>query len=317
MGGEIMRDDDIISNPSNIQRIDFNPVSDFNLYQTFECGQCFRWRHDPVQNAYIGVVEGNLLKAYYTPNEGMKEGIDVVSEKPRSLPISVTWIESDWTKEQAIHYFDWNFSYHDIAKNYFSEDPMLSHAAHIASGLRILNQSPFEIIISFIISANNNIPKIKMTVEDLCRRCGEYIGTSRGVNYYAFPTPESILSQPEQVYATRAIGYRAKYVLATAKKIAEGALDLSAMYKLPFDEAKEALKILPGVGDKVADCVLLYAYHRQEAFPLDTWVKRMLQEYYGVTNHYRAFVLEHFMPYAGLAQQYLFYDIRRRHKRQK
>ena len=178
---------------------------------------------------------------------------------------------------------------------------MLTRAAACAGGIRILRQEPWETLCSFIISQNNNIPRIKGIVERLCRTYGDPIGTPRGV-FYSFPGPERLARlSVDEIFALR-VGFRAKYISDAARKVASGEVDLGEVAALPTPEAAEALRRISGVGPKVAACALLFGFDRGDSFPVDVWVRRVLAKYYP-----DGFDPAALGDRAGIAQQYLFY----------
>ena len=169
-----------------------------------------------------------------------------------------------------------------------------------APGIRVLRQEPWEALCTFIISQNNNIPRIKGIVERFCEAFGHPISEGE----YAFPTPQSICDKtPEQLSYLRA-GFRAKYLIDAAQKVFSGELVLEELYTLPIEEARQKLQTIKGVGPKVCDCVLLYGLHRVDAFPVDVWMKRVLERFYprGIPDC--------LLGTQGIAQQYLFHYIR-------
>lgn len=195
--------------------------------------------------------------------------------------------------------------YFDLATDYsayiatLSEDETLKKACESSYGIRILRQEPFETLISFIISQNNNIPRISGIIGRLCESFGTDIG---GV--YAFPTVEQMSGiTPEDLAPLRA-GFRARYICDAVEKVNSGEVDFAEIDRLPLTEAREKLKLITGVGDKVADCVLLFAFHKLDAFPKDVWVKRLMAEFYpdGLPECTRGI--------EGIAQQYLFDYVR-------
>ncbi len=179
--------------------------------------------------------------------------------------------------------------------------------------MRLLNQAPFETLITFIISANNNIPKIKMSVEALSQQFGTYIGKVEGRDYYSFPSVESLANASVESLQVKGMGYRAKAVSLTAKAILDQQINLDLLKSISYIEAKTELTKFYGVGEKVADCVLLFSLGHKEAFPIDTWVKKLLQTLYGIEDKpkaYKEFVSKYFTEYGGYAQQFLFYYMR-------
>lgn len=205
-----------------------------------------------------------------------------------------------------VNYFDLNRDYGKI-KEALNSFPSLVEAVNFGSGIRILNQDPTETIFSFIISANNNIPRIKLIINRLCDALGEEMD-----GYRAFPTVQALASKDEAFYRSLGLGYRAKYIGKTAQRILDGFnLNLGGMTTA---EAKKHLLKLAGVGPKVADCILLFAYHRTDAFPTDVWIERVYDALYGECSLNREAksqcLAARFGSLSGYAQQYLFYYAR-------
>lgn len=263
-----------------------------DMEKTLTCGQCFRFERRGA--AYVGVVKNTVL---------------VITKC--DVGYTVDMYGNALSETEVKSYFDLDRDYTPILEALKGIDTHMKEAVAFGNGIRILNQDPFETLISFIISSNNNIPKIKMTIEALAEKFGEPIGRYDGVMYYTFPTLDVLSGVTEEALNVKAIGYRAKSVSLTCQAIAIGQLNLQTPYALDYTQAKVWLKQFYGVGDKVADCILLFAYGKAEAFPVDTWVKKMLGELYGVHKHYEAFVQSYFTVYPGIAQQYLFYYIRK------
>ena len=183
-------------------------------------------------------------------------------------------------------------------------------------GLRLLRQDPWECLASFILSSTKQIVQIRQIIALLCERHGEPVGVPAGqAPAYAFPNAVRVASVSEAGLRECKMGFRASYLRDTARRVADGVCDLSRLRELPTDEAREELMELPGVGPKIADCVLLFAYGRQEAFPIDVWMMRALGELYfprrrvGLERLQR-FAASHFGPHAGFAQQYIFHHAR-------
>ena len=177
-------------------------------------------------------------------------------------------------------------------------------------GLRILKQNPFETLISFIISANNHIPRIKSIIERLCFELGEKCD-----GFYAFPTPQRLAGQTVSFYEKCGLGYRASYIYETANEICNG-FNLERLYDMPSKDAKTQLCALKGVGPKVADCILLFGYGKTDVFPVDTWIKKVYNTYFGAEDNpkiIREKLVEKYGDLSGYAQQYLFY-YKREHK---
>lgn len=212
--------------------------------------------------------------------------------------------------EYFFNYFDLSNNYHAIIDS-LKNKPLINDALAVGKGIRILKQAPFETIISFIISANNLIPRIKGIIERLCANLGENMG-----DYFAFPTAQAMASQPLEFYTKIGCGYRDKYLLETAKQIASGEFDIYKPFEMSTDDAKKYLMTLMGVGPKVADCILLFAYQKYDVFPVDTWIKKL---YFTIFPEkpsntspiiMRKELVNLYGEYAGVGQQYLFYKIR-------
>ena len=261
----------------------FENIRDLDLRETLSCGQCFRWQ--PTEDGgFSGVVRGKVAAVRMEDDSLIVDG---AGEADREL-----WFS----------YFDLGLDYGVIRRELSAVHPTLAEAARYAPGIRILNQEPFEALISFIISQNNNIKRIAGIVERLCAHFGEAIGNTGG--RYAFPTAESLAAlSPDELAPIRA-GFRHRYIIDAARKVADGTVDPEGLRTLPYDEAKAELKKITGVGEKVADCVLLYGLHRLDGFPLDVWMKRAMSALFPGVDP------SEFGQYAGVAQQYIFHYAR-------
>ena len=259
-------------------------VSDFDLVRIFECGQCFRWNADE-GGAYVGVA---MNRAARVRRAGGSVFISGTAED----------FEGVWRR-----YFDLDRDYADIRQRLCVDDFML-RATAFGAGIRILRQDKWEALCSFIISQNNNIPRIKKIVDSLCRRFGDLIEFDGGA-FYSFPAAERLAGLDAGALDGIRCGYRAEYIARAASDVAQGRIDLEALAGSSPGEARAALKKLHGVGDKVADCAVLFGLHMLDAFPMDVWMKRVIAEQYGP-----AFDPKIFTPYAGIAQQYMFYYAR-------
>lgn len=256
------------------------PREELNLTDTLDCGQCFRFAAEG-EGRLAGVAHGRLLRLTQTP-----EGI-LFSNLSRQEYHEI-WED----------YFDLRTDY-AAYRTAFSEDPTLGEAVAYAGGIRILRQEPFETLVSFLISQNNNIPRIKASIERLCSRFGAPLGENR----FAFPTVQRLGALGPEDFSGLGLGYRDAYLFDCVQRVADGRLDLSAVAGMELDDARQALRTVRGVGPKVAECVLLFGFYRTEAFPVDTWMKKVLRRYYP-----QGFP-ERFRP-AGIAQQYLFHYMR-------
>lgn len=192
-------------------------------------------------------------------------------------------------------------------------DPVLARVLPRTRGISILAQDPWEVLATFLVSQNNNIPKIVRSVLHLCRALGQPIG--RPARAWTFPSPAAVAEAPDRVLREALLGYRAVYLREAARRVARGDVDLDRLRALPTEEARRALLDLPGVGEKVADCVLLFGLGHRAAFPVDVWVKRVVEElYFGGRSRsvrdIRAWALDRFGQLAGLAQQHLYHYAR-------
>ncbi len=253
----------------------------FNLKETLNCGQCFRFE-ERADGVFCGVVKNKLVK---------------VKEEGEKL------VFFDTTKEEfdnfLCDYFDLNRDYNAI-NNSITGNQLLTTIIESEKGIRILKQEPFEALISFIISANNNIPRIKGIVERLCENFGEKIDGG-----YAFPKPNALSTKtPEDLGLLRA-GFRAKYIIDAAKKVDSGEIVLDEIYNMPLEKAREKLKTILGVGNKVADCTLLFGFNKLSAFPKDVWINRAMDKYFpqGLPKSAE--------NYMGIVQQYIFNYVRK------
>jgi len=264
--------------------IEISCISDFDLAKTFECGQCFRWDADE-SGTYSGIAFGRVVKLYNRGDSVFISG-------------SIEDFEMIWRG-----YFDIDRDYAEIRQRLCIDD-LMHRATAFGEGIRILRQNKWETLCSFIISQNNNIPRIKTIINTLCREFGDIIDFE-GEHYYAFPSAVKLANLNAEQLAPLRCGYRAEYIIRTARMVSDGIIDLDALSHGTPDSARSALKKLHGVGDKVADCVMLFGLNMLDAFPLDVWMKKAVVQHYGPE-----FDPKIFSPYAGIAQQYIFNYIR-------
>ena len=273
-------------------------VDSFELKDIFECGQCFRWNEQD-DGSYIGVFGNNIIQ--------VKKENDIVEFK------GICDGNIQKTIEQ---YFDLNRDYEEIKQRLSKVDDNLRKSIEYGKGIRILNQDLWETIISFIISANNNIPRIKGIIERLSKNYGNKLIYS-GKEYYTFPTPEQLKNVTVEEYRKLGVGFRDIRLYETTKMILDKQVDLEELRNNPNTmEVRDKLLTLSGVGPKVADCILLFSdLKRLEVFPIDVWVRRVMNDLYikqedenkVSKKQIEKIAQERFGNLAGLAQQYLFY----------
>ncbi|MBR2715035.1 MAG: DNA-3-methyladenine glycosylase 2 family protein [Ruminococcus sp.] len=261
-----------------MSKLVFENVSEFDLRQTLDCGQCFRFTENE-DGTFCGVVRGVFATVSYE-NE-------------------VLTIESDMALDEKMwrDYFDLDLDYSKIKNDLSKMHPVLKEASSYAGGIRILNQEPFEALITFIISQNNNIGRIKGIVQRLCENFGEKIDET----HYAFPTACKLSSLSCDDLAVIRAGFRHRYIIDAAQKVHSGEIDLQKLRTSEYYDAQKELMKITGVGVKVADCALLYGLHRLESFPLDVWMKRALSVLF------KGYKGDEFGLYGGIAQQYIFH----------
>ena len=258
-------------------------ITSLDLGETLDCGQSFRWK-DNGDGSFTGVAYEKLV---------------TVSIQNGDLHIENT-TEQDFEKIWR-RYFDLDLDYDSIRESIGKIHPVLKEASSYAPGIRILQQEPWEALCTFIISQNNNIKRIKGIVDRLCVSFGNKIGDT---DFYTFPKPENLAKQNPDDLAPLRAGFRNKYIVDAAKKVASGEVDLEKCRNVPYDEARAELCKIKGVGNKVADCTLLFGMHRIEAFPIDVWMRRAMEKLFpNMTG-------EDFGEYAGIAQQYIFHYAR-------
>ena len=267
-------------------------TDDFNLDRIADSGQCFRWRKDD-SGAYRIIHKGHCLKI-------------------RSLGKAMFRLScsEDEYREIWHDYFDFGENYRSVRERVSrEEDPFLADACEYGKGIRILRQDPWEMLVSFIISQNKNIPAIKKSIELLCetagKRCENTEQEREDDGQLVFPSPEQILSLSDEALAACRLGYRCRYVKAAASDVAEGKLDLDSLRDAPEEETIKGLMSVCGVGVKVANCISLFGLHHIDAFPIDVWIRRILDNEYP-----SGYPKERYSPYNGIYQQYMFYYYR-------
>lgn len=263
------------------------PVKCFDLPLTLDCGQAFRWRQEE-DGSFKGAAFGKFLH---------------ISQETDGTLVFYNTSDEEFN-EIWKHYFDLERDYETLCEDFCRSDESLKTAVEAYPGIRILNQEPWEALCSFIISQNNNIPRIKGIVERFCHLLGDPLEDG----FYSFPTAEKMANLTVEDLAPLRAGFRAKYLLDAARKVCDGTVNLEELPQMDIDEARAELQQICGVGPKVAECVLLYSCGKTEAFPKDVWVKRILEELYpdGLP--------ECISGVQGIAQQFLFHWRRNKDK---
>ncbi|NLC18639.1 MAG: DNA glycosylase [Clostridiales bacterium] len=264
----------------------------FSLRQIADSGQCFRMnRTDDMdgKESYYLIAYGRYLR------------LTQLDENTVMLGCSEEEYHQLWKS-----YFDLDYDYGRIISEIQSgDDEFLKKAVEYGKGIRILRQEAFEVLISFIISQNKNIPAIKNCIEAICACFGERRMSPDGAVYYTFPEPEVLASADKQLLRSLKTGYRDEYIIRASKAVVEGSLDLDRLCYCSYEEAVISLKQVYGIGDKVANCIALFGLHQIDGFPVDVWIKRVIDEIYG-----GSFPKEKYRGYAGIVQQYMFYYMR-------
>ncbi|MDO5517319.1 MAG: DNA glycosylase [Clostridium sp.] len=285
-------------------------VKNFKLKQTFECGQCFRF--DKISDTnYVTVAFERVI-------ELEEDGDNIIVYNSNEEDVKNIWIK----------YFDLERDYSEI-KEELAKDELLKKSVEFGPGIRILNQDPFEILISFIVSARNSIPSIMKTINKISAKWGREI-EYKGKTYYAFPTVEQIKDATLEEIQETGASFRSKYIIDTISNVHKSIeaskngseeekeeykkYDLDYIKSLSDDDCHKALQEFKGVGAKVADCIMLFSMEKYSAFPVDVWVKRAMIYFYGAEdaslNKIRIFARNKFGKLSGFAQQYLFYYAR-------
>lgn len=263
--------------------VELTGLDRFSISKIFDCGQSFRF--DPAGNGIEGVAMGRFLRF----------------EQPSPDTVIISGITLSEFVEKWKNYLALDADYENIDRDIITRlnnDTTITRAIEYGSGIRILRQDGWEALCSFIVSQNNNIPRIKKIIENMSKTFGENID---GI-HYAFPTPEALCEAgPDRIFELKT-GFRAKYIYDAAKKVADRTVDLSLIPQMSTAEAAEYLMQIKGVGLKVASCALLFGFNKTDAFPVDVWVKRVLDKYYP-----QGLDLNNLGDNAGMIQQYLFY----------
>ncbi|MEG1704980.1 MAG: DNA glycosylase [Clostridia bacterium] len=277
-------------------------VECFNLFDTLECGQCFRWKkimsdsENRYNSEFIGIISDRVIRIKQNNNF-----IYVYSNLKENL------------KDTVEYYFDLYNNYARIESEIICLDDNIKKAVKNTTGIHILNQATFETLISYIISSNNNIPRIKKSIEEISNRYGKKV-IFEEKEYHLFPTIEELSNVTEAEFKACGVGFRDKYLVKTVADLMENNIYAECTSKLTNVQLKKVLMSFVGVGPKVADCVMLFSYGRQDVFPIDVWVKRVMEKLYlkkeSSLKEIFEYAEDYFGSYAGIIQQHLFYNIR-------
>ena len=280
------------------QKYEIIDQESFELKDIFDCGQCFRW-NEQEDGSYTGVFKGNVLNVKKNDNKIIFEGL----------------VNGD-IKDVVYEYFDLERNYTEIKSKLAKVDKYMQTSVEYGNGIRILNQDLIETILSFIISANNNIPRIKGIIERLSQKYGNKIIWNKKI-YYTFPTLEELKHVTIQDYRDLGAGFRDKRLFETVQMLLNNEIDIKKLYlEKDTSKVKDELLKLPGVGPKVADCILLFSdLKRLDVFPIDVWVRRVMNELYLKNpdetkvnkKEIEKIAFKKFGNLEGIAQQYLFY----------
>lgn len=276
-------------------------VRDYDLGATLTSGQAFRWQRQ--EQGWVGVIGERWVRL-------RSRGERLTAETAESV--------DDWA--WLTHYLQLDLDL-DLVLNSFPADVPMQTALGACRGLRLLRQDPWECLASFILSSTKQILQIQQIISELCRKYGTPVSAPPGCPAaYAFPTAERLAGVSEAGLRACKMGFRAPFLSAAARSVAEGRLDLSALPQRSLETARAELVKLRGVGPKIADCVLLFAFGHQAAFPVDVWIMKVLRSFYFPNRkvslrQLQEFAGSHFGPYGGYAQQYLFHYARSRQNR--
>jgi N-glycosylase/DNA lyase len=281
------------------------PVHDYDLAATLSCGQAFRWQQ--FGDSWEGVIAGRWVRLCAQP-----EGIGAAAPfREEGGPERAAMQEWDWLAE----YLQTGVDLDRVLETFPDDEPMRAAVAR-CRGLRLLQQEPWECLASFILSSTKQIVQIRQIIEELCQRLGEPVAVPEGhPPRFAFPGAARVAACGEALLRGCKMGFRAPYLLGAARMVAGGAVRLDRLRDLSLERARSELIAIPGVGRKIADCVLLFSCGFAGAFPVDVWIMKALRNLYfpkrrPAPRRLRTFADTHFGPNAGLAQQYLFHYMR-------
>jgi len=267
---------------------------DFNLDYTLDCGQVFRW--DKIGNVWTGIVQGDVVRAR------------------QDLQTGVVQIDSKLPEDFFRNYFRFDDDLGSILEA-VNKDKYMDEAIRGYRGMRLIRQDPWECLISYILATAWSIPNIKNGISKISRIFGEEIAEG----YYSFPKPGALAIACDSDLCDCRLGFRTNRIRKAAAQVVDGEINLDEIFELDYEAAKKKLMVLDGIGEKVADCILLFAFEKMEAFPVDTHVEKVIRTYYGNHEFFNNGMTKtkigtwgrlYFGKYCGYAQQYLFYQKR-------
>ncbi|SFI09814.1 N-glycosylase/DNA lyase [Tindallia magadiensis] len=276
-------------------------IEGFDPYKSFECGQCFRWHHQP-DGSYTGVVSNRVLNVRCENQQILLKGT------------SLSEFHNFWA-----HYFDLNTNYDAIQKRLIHKTPWIKAAISSGNGIHIFHQDLWEIFISFIISSNNNISRISQIIESISQLFGEKLASSLPGQWFSFPKPVSLNQLTEKDWRELNVGYRAPYLVSAVASWHIFYQEVNEMLRLKGKdstlETSRSLQKIPGIGPKVASCIQLFGTPQRDVFPIDVWVRRAMMHFYSPSEKQSDLQLQKdalhlFGDDAGFAQQYLFFHAR-------
>lgn len=262
--------------------------NNFDLKSTVTCGQIFRYKES--EKGYVIIIKDRVIKL-----EIDGEYINITSNKDDNL------------LEIVNDYFDLNRNYTEIENNIINLDKKIESAVKFSNGLRMIHQDPFETIISYIISQNNRVPSIANSLNLIAHKYGDRV-IFEGNEYYLFPSYERLKNVSIMDYRMCKVGFRDKYVYEVVQNINNGRFDINSIYNLSSEDSLNYLISFKGIGNKVASCILLFAYQKFDVYPIDTWVKKFMLDDYNIEGekNIREFTKNTYKEYSGLAIQYMF-----------
>lgn len=275
-------------------------LENFSIAQICESGQCFRMEKI-TDNCYQSTRKAESYQTTTGDRYRVIAGNCYLELEQQGKLVRFDCSEEEYQNFWR-HYFDIETDYGAFIAQINPNDQYLTAAAGTADGVRILNQDLWEMIVTFLISQQNNIVRIRRCIKNICEAYGELCVSAGGVKYYAFPTAQALAGLEENALMACNLGYRSKYVVRTAKVVASGEVDLEWIAGLDYKKARTELLKLFGVGEKVADCICLFALHHLDAFPVDTHIRQVLEQHYK-----RGFPNRRYKGARGVMQQYIFY----------